>query len=144
MTRKMGKAERAAIRHGEPSAESLNAVPEMDFVHGRFMKGRGREAMANGLKFVALVRGRPRKGAQAAGSKARSIRLPDFAWAELEQEAKRRKMSLHKLLRVIVADHLYTSSWAELKADRQAAKGSSSGGARKSPAKKPKRARKAA
>ena len=100
------------------SAEDLHAMPEIDFDRGRFIKesppGSGIEGvLATARKMWATVRGRPRKGEQAAGSKARSLRLPDFAWAELEQEAKRRKMSLHKLLRVLVAEHLYTSSWAE-------------------------------
>jgi hypothetical protein len=58
---------------------------------------------------VASTRGRPRTGETAAGSRARSLRLPDAAWAELEREAKQRKLSLHKLLRVIVAEHLAMS-----------------------------------
>lgn len=75
-----------------------------------YMKGRGKEALNNALSYGAAVRGRPRKGAQAAGSRARSIRLPDATWDELEREAKARKVSLHQLLRLIVAQHVYTTT----------------------------------
>jgi hypothetical protein len=122
------------------NAADLEAMPEIDFDRARFLKGCGPEAFENARKMWATIRGRPRKGEQAAGSKARSLRLPDSAWAELEQEAKQRKMSLHKLLRVIIAQHLYTTTWAE----RPKAPKVSSSGARKPPAKPKRRARKAA
>lgn len=51
-------------------------------------------------------RGRPRKGTKAAGASARSLRLPDVAWLHLEELARARKMSLHRLLKTIVGRHL--------------------------------------
>jgi hypothetical protein len=87
-------------------------MPEIDFddPRTRFAKGRGPEAFANARRYFATVRGRPRKGQEPAGSTARSLRLPDEAWTELEREAAKRKMSLHKLLRAIVAEHLYLTA----------------------------------
>ena len=97
-------------KHPGPSAESLREIPEVDLDNAIFMKGRGPEARANAFAYSAAVRGRPRKGEQAAGSQAKSIRLPDATWAELEREAKAHKISLHQLLRIIVARHVYTTN----------------------------------
>jgi hypothetical protein len=63
--------------------------------------------MRRALAFARAVRGRPKKGQKAAGSRPRSIRLTDEAWAELEREAKQRRVSLHQLLKLIVAEWLY-------------------------------------
>lgn len=91
-----------------PSADSLREMPEIDFERSRFIRGRGPEALANASAYLAAIRGRPRKGAAASGSKARSLRLPDAAWLELERRALERKLSVHALLRQIVAEYLYT------------------------------------
>jgi hypothetical protein len=89
----------------------------MDFIHGRTAKGRGKEGFDNARKAIDAVRGRPRKGEKSEGSRARSLRLPDATWLDLAAEAKLRKVTMHKLLRIIVAEHLYTTSWAERTAE---------------------------
>jgi len=102
------RSKRPAVDVG-PSKESLREMPELS-PDARKFKGRGPEAMANAQAFFAVVRGRPRKGAEAAGSTARSLRLPDSAWAELERRAAELEMPLHKLLRRIVGEFLYMDS----------------------------------
>jgi hypothetical protein len=71
---------------------------------------RSAEAHADARRFFTTARGRPRKGTKAEGSSARSLRLPDSAWSELTREARARKLTLHKLLRLIVAQHLSAST----------------------------------
>jgi predicted DNA-binding ribbon-helix-helix protein len=51
-------------------------------------------------------RGRPRKGTRAPGSSPRSVRFTDETWLELERRAKRRGITLHALLREVIADWL--------------------------------------
>ena len=82
--------------------------------------GRGAEGTRNALDFMDAVRGRPRAGEAAGGSKARSLRLPDKAWAALEAEAQKRSLTVHKLLRMIIAEHLYTSDRLESRTQHQA------------------------
>jgi hypothetical protein len=104
--KKISKAERAVVDHGEPSAQSLREIPECDPATSVRM-GRGTEGMRRAMAFARAVRGRPKKGQKAAGSRLRSIRLSDEAWAEFEREAEQRKMSLHQLLKLVVAEWLY-------------------------------------
>lgn len=87
--------------------------PPIDFKTARFAKGRGPEGLANARKAIETARGRPRKGAKAAGSSSRSLRLPDATWADIEALAKSRKHSVHKMLRIMVAEYLYTETWNE-------------------------------
>lgn len=69
--------------------------------------GRGAEGRANALAYLRAV--------SARSGKARSLRLPDDAWKLLEAEAKRRKVSLSKLVRVIIARYLYARPLARPK-----------------------------
>lgn len=85
----------------------------MNFATGRFAVGSGREGLENARKALATVRGRPRKGSKSEGSKVRSVRLPDATWADLEALAKAKGMTIHRLLRVIIAERLYTQTWTE-------------------------------
>lgn len=99
---------RRRVDHEGPSAESLREMPEIDYSQARKFKGRGPEAMANAQAFFAAIRGRPRKGTTATGTRVRSLRLPEAAWTELERAAAEREMTLHKFLRKLVAEFLYT------------------------------------
>lgn len=70
--------------------------------------GRGAEGRENALAFTRVVRGRPAKGTKAIGTSTRSLRFTNDVWKHLEAEATRRKITLHALLRVVVAEFLYT------------------------------------
>jgi hypothetical protein len=96
-------------RSDRPSAEALQTYPATT-PERRFFKGRGPEAMENARAFMDVVRGRPRKGTTATGTSARSLRLPDTAWAELERRAAELELPLHGLLRKLVAEFLYTQA----------------------------------
>lgn len=85
-------------------------MPELNPTTTRWFKGRGPKAFANARAFGAVVRGRPRKGETSAGSKARSLRLPDAAWAELERRSDELGTSVHSLLRQLVGEFLYTET----------------------------------
>lgn len=89
----------------------------IDHVHGRVITKRGHAGREMARKAFDTVRGRPRKGAKAEGSRAKSLRLPDATWRDLATEAKRRGITVHKLIRIFVAERLYTISRAELRAD---------------------------
>jgi hypothetical protein len=75
----------------------------------KYITARGPEGLARARAYFDVVRGRPVKGERAAGSQARSLRLPDAAWDALETRAAEAGVPVHKLLRQIVADYLYTS-----------------------------------
>jgi len=66
--------------------------------------------MENVHNFMAVVRGRPRKGATAEGTTTKSLRLPDSAWVELGKRADAMGISVHELLRRLVAECLYTQT----------------------------------
>lgn len=69
--------------------------------------GRGAEGRANALAYTRAVRGRPAKGSKPLGTSTRSLRFTNDVWAHLEAEAARRKITLHALLRVMVAEFLF-------------------------------------
>src|SRR5687767_10973427 len=89
----------------EPSRASLREIPEIDFSRAVVL-GRGAEGLANARALFKERRGRPRKGTKAAGSSPRSIRFSDAMWRELERRAKQRHISLHALLREVIAEWL--------------------------------------
>lgn len=93
----------------------------MNFATGRFAIGSGRESLENARKALATVRGRPRKGIKSEGSRVRSLRLPDATWADLEALAKEKGMTIHRLLRVIIAERLYTQTWSERQGSKRPA-----------------------
>lgn len=80
---------------------------------------RAQPAAASRENFFTTARGRPRKGTKAEGSSARSLRLPDSAWAELTRQARARELPLHKLLRLIVAQHLSASAKSWIRSERR-------------------------
>lgn len=97
---------RAKTEHEEPSAESLREIPPADLASSvRF--GRGTDGMRRAMEYARATRGRPRNGEKAAGSSARSLRLSDDAWAEIERAAEQRKVPVSRLLALIVAEWLY-------------------------------------
>lgn len=92
-------------KQDEPTADELLDIPESKPGARRF--GRGSEGLRNAREYFATVRGRPKKGEQPIGTTARSLRLPNNAWTELEQRAEQEGVSLNKLLRKVIADWLY-------------------------------------
>jgi hypothetical protein len=92
-------------RAAEPSAASLRAIPELDLSRAVVL-GRGAAGLRRARAMLKAQRGRPRKGIRAAGSSPRSVRFTDKTWLELERRAKRRGVTLHALLREVIADWL--------------------------------------
>ena len=92
-------------RAAEPSAASLREIPEIDFGKAVVL-GRGAEGLRKARALLAASRGRPRKGARAGGSTPRSIRFSDSMWRDLERRAERRGITLHALLREVIAEWL--------------------------------------
>jgi predicted DNA-binding ribbon-helix-helix protein len=89
-------------------AKSLKALQAENEGDPTWTFGRGAEGRANALAFTRAVRGRPPKGSKAIGTSTRSLRFTKDVWNNLEAEATRRKITLHALLRVIVAEFLFT------------------------------------
>ena len=89
----------------EPSAASLRAIPELDFSKA-IVLGRGAAGLQRARALLKARRGRPSKGTRAAGSSPRSIRFTDEMWLALERRAKRRGITLHALLREVIAEWL--------------------------------------
>ena len=89
----------------EPSAASLRAIPELDFSKAVVL-GRGAAGLHRARALLKARRGRPRNGTRAAGSSPRSVRFTDEMWLALERRAKRRGITLHALLREVIADWL--------------------------------------
>jgi hypothetical protein len=89
----------------EPSAASLRDIPEVDFSKAVVL-GRGAAGLRRARALLKARRGRPRRGAAPAGSSPRSIRFSDGMWRDLERCAKRRHVTLHALLREVIAEWL--------------------------------------
>ena len=100
----MKKATRKT-RTEEPSQASLREIPEMDFSRAVVL-GRGEEGLQRARELLKARRGRPKKGMRADGSSPRSIRFSDEMWQALEQRAKSRHVTLHALLREVIAEWL--------------------------------------
>jgi hypothetical protein len=89
----------------EPSRASLLDIPELDFSKAAVL-GRGAAGLRNARALLKKRQGRPRKGMPVDGSSPRSIRFSDPMWRELERRAKRRGLTLHALLREVIAEWL--------------------------------------
>lgn len=100
-------------KRDEPTAEELRDIPELSPDARHF--GRGPAGLRNARAYFAAVRGRPKDGEKPVGTATRSLRLPLDAWAELERRAAEEGVSLHKLMRTILAQWLYTSVRSEPK-----------------------------
>jgi hypothetical protein len=92
-------------RASEPSAASLREIPEIDFTKAVVL-GRGAEGLRKARALLEARRGRPRKGTRADGSRPRSIRFSEAMWRDLERRAKQRGITLHALLREVIAEWL--------------------------------------
>jgi len=101
----MSKTSSKKKRSSEPSAASLRETPEIDFTKAQVL-GRGAVGLRRARALLRAQRGRPRKGAQPQGSSPRSIRFSDAMWRDLERYAKRRRITLHALLREVIAEWL--------------------------------------
>jgi len=83
----------------EPSKASLREIPEIDFAKATVRKNPYANRIAKEGFTVRVGRGRPTKADQVGGTAPRSVRFPDDVWKELEQQAKRRGLTLHAALR---------------------------------------------
>jgi hypothetical protein len=92
-------------RIAEPSAASLREIPEIDFSKAVVL-GRGAIGLRRARALLKARRGRPKKGTHPDGSSPRSIRFSDAMWRDLERRAKRRGVTLHALLREVIAEWL--------------------------------------
>lgn len=84
----------------EPSAESLKEIPELS--PDAVFLGHGREGMKVARALSRAMRGRPRKGEQAAGSSTRSLKLTDAQWEVLDALAAKLEISAHAAMREAV------------------------------------------
>lgn len=100
----MKKASKTRAKRG-PSAASLREMPEID-VKTAVVLGRGDVGLTRARAFLRAARGRPPQGQQAPGSSPRSIRFSDAMWQQLERQARRRRTTLHALLRDVIAEWL--------------------------------------
>jgi hypothetical protein len=88
----------------EPSAAAMREMPEFDFSKST---GRGAEGMRKALAIMrASKRGRPRKGGVSRETRAKSIRLPAWAWEEIARRAKALDTSDNALVREVIANWL--------------------------------------
>lgn len=81
---------RAFAGAGEPGGPSLLALWEMP-------------QLAAGA--VLLRRGRPAKG-ESRATTARSVRLPQALWKEMERAARAKRLNLHQAMRTALIDWL--------------------------------------
>ncbi len=97
------------IVHQAPSSSSLAAMPEADFTCSEIRRNKfAVKAMVAASK-IQYGKGRPPKGSEVGPTPARSIRLPEAVWKDLENEARARATTVHALLREVVLTHLARS-----------------------------------
>jgi hypothetical protein len=90
----------------QPTREERPAREEPKFNFERAV-GHGRQGLRKALAVLrAAKRGRPRKGETPAPTRARSIRLPEQAWAEIAREARRLGVTDATLVRAAIAHWL--------------------------------------
>jgi hypothetical protein len=89
----------------EPSKASLREIPEIDLSRAVVL-GRGAVGLRRARALLKSKQGRPKTGANPDGSSPRSIRFSDAMWRDLERRAKRRGITLHALLREVIAEWL--------------------------------------
>jgi predicted DNA-binding ribbon-helix-helix protein len=78
---------------------------------GTYTVFKGPGALDRALKAARASRlGRPKKGSQAVGTAAKSLRLSNDQWAALEDLARKRRTTLHALLRKAVLGVLRKSA----------------------------------
>jgi len=99
------KKARKSRSAADPSAASLREIPEVDFSKAVVL-GRGAAGLRRARALLKAQRGRPKKGTLPGGSSPRSIRFSDAMWRDLERRARRRGITLHALLREVIADWL--------------------------------------
>jgi hypothetical protein len=97
--KKVNKRKRAT----GPSAASLREIPEIDFSKSVVL-GRGAAGLRKAKALFKARRGRPKKGKHPDGSSPRSIRFSDATWRDLERRAKQKGLTLHALLREVIAE----------------------------------------
>jgi hypothetical protein len=99
------KKERTEARKQEPSQASLREIPEVDFSKAAIL-GRGAAGLRRARALMTARRGRPKKGTRPDGSTPRSVRFSDALWRSVERRARARGITLHALLREVIADWL--------------------------------------
>ena len=108
---------KAIRKQKEPSAASLEEMPEIDFEKARVRKNPYAARIAKDCgywvavdgerpRFVRTAQGRPRKGAPASTSMTKSVRFPKSVWKALERRAVKQGITLHAALREAIVDWL--------------------------------------
>ena len=85
----------------EPSAASLQEIPELDFTKAKLRPNPYAARIAVEGRFH-VAPGRPRKGSETGPTVPRSIRFPTPVWRQIERRAKAQGMTLHAALRAAV------------------------------------------
>jgi len=111
------RASRKVADHEGPSAASLRAMPEID-PKTAVTFGRGEEGLRLARGWSRALRGRPKKGTEAAGTKTRSVRLQTVEWDALDAFAKARQITPHTAMREAIVHWLARS---QIKADERGA-----------------------
>ena len=88
-----------AVRHREPTRQSLDDIPEIDFSNRRVRRNPYAKKIAEQGATVQVGRGRPKKLFEVGGTHPRSVRFPDAVWKKLEKQAQKRGITLHAALR---------------------------------------------
>jgi hypothetical protein len=104
MTRKSASSARAKRTARTARRTSKSATPER-------LVFRGPGALERALSAAREMRmGRPKKGAKAVGTAAKSLRLANDQWAALELLAEERHTTLHAIMREAVLSVLRKSA----------------------------------
>lgn len=82
-----------------PSKRSLREMPEVDLRKARVRPNPYARRIARDGLAVQVGRGRPKKLLESGGTTPRSVRFPEHIWVLLEQQARRKGISLHAALR---------------------------------------------
>lgn len=83
----------------EPSKRSLREMPEVDFSKARVRRNPYAARIAEQGIVVQVGRGRPKRLLEVGGTRPRSVRFPDAVWAQIEERAKAKGMTVHAALR---------------------------------------------
>lgn len=68
--------------------------------------GRGAEGLRLAAGLSRVMRGRPKAGAKAAGSKSRAVRLTDAEWEALDEFAAKTGLTSHGAMREAIIQWL--------------------------------------
>lgn len=84
----------------------MKEIPEIDFSKARVRKNPYAARIAKEGLEIQVGRGRPKKMLEVGTTRPRSVRFPDAVWAELEQRAKKKGLSVHAAMRQAILEWL--------------------------------------